>query len=183
MIHLRDIRPEDEDRLREWRNRPEVAKYMYTDHHISGEEHGRWFKRTMADPTSRYWIIVCNDKDVGVVNIFNLDRRHQRCYWAFYIAEQELRGKGVGSFVEYSVLKYVFDQLQLRKLCCEVLAFNEPVIEMHRKFGFQLEGRLRAHVMKGGQPSDVYCLSILREEWQAEKSRIEEQLRQRGIIS
>jgi len=110
----------------------------------------RWFNRTMADPTCRYWIIVCDDKDVGIVNIFNLDRRQQRCYWAFYIAEQELRGKGVGSFVEYSVLKYVFDQLQLRKLCCEVLAFNEPVIEMHRKFGFQIEGRLRAHVMKGG---------------------------------
>ncbi len=33
--------------------------------------------------------------------------------------------KAMGSHVEYTVLNYVFDELQLEKLCCEVISFNE----------------------------------------------------------
>ena len=45
-------------------------------------------------------------------------------------------GKGVGRYVEYAVLNYVFDELKFEKLCCEVLSFNRGVIEMHRHFRF-----------------------------------------------
>jgi len=182
MISLRDIRPEDKDKIRQWRNKPEIAKFMYTDHTISEEEHEKWFSRIMSDPTCRYWIIVCDDRDVGVVNIYNLDPRNKRCYWAFYVAEEGLRGRGVGSFVEYSTLLYVFEQLQFKKLCCEVLDFNTSVVEMHQKFGFQVEGKFRSHIWKGGQFANIYCLGILREEWEAEKATLSAQLRQKGIL-
>ena len=34
-VTLRDLTEEDRERLHVWRNSPEVAAYMYTDHHIS----------------------------------------------------------------------------------------------------------------------------------------------------
>jgi UDP-4-amino-4,6-dideoxy-N-acetyl-beta-L-altrosamine N-acetyltransferase len=182
MITLRDIQPEDKDKIRQWRNLPEVSKYMYTDHYITPEEHERWFRWILEDPTCRYWIIVCDGQDVGLVNIYSLDQRNRRCYWAFYVASPDVRGKGVGSFVEYSVLHYVFDELRLNKLCCEVLASNEAVTNMHKGFGFRQEGLFREHVVKSGVPTDIVCLAMLRHEWESLKPDIEGRLRQKGLL-
>lgn len=182
MIELRDIRPEDQDMILEWRNRPAVARYMYTDHRITVEEHERWFERIRHDPTCRYWIIVCDGVDVGLVNIYNIDQTNRRCYWAFYVADPDVRGRGVGSFVEYSVLHYVFDEVGLNKLCCEVLASNQAVVDMHRSFGFQQEGLYREHIVKEGQPCDVAALAMLRNEWESLRPTLEERLRRKGLL-
>ena len=182
MITLRDVQPEDKDKLREWRNLPEVCKYMYTDHHITVEEHEKWFQIALCDPTRRYWIITLDQEDVGLVNLCDIDSRNKRCYWAYYIANPQTRGKGVGSFVEYWVLSYVFDHLRLNKLCGEVLASNQGVLHIHQGFGFIQEGYLRQHVFKGGKPVDVVSISMLREEWDARKPEIEDRLRKKGLI-
>ena len=56
-VALRALRPDDKDRLLAWRNSPEVAAYMYTDHQISPEEHARWFAGIEGDPRRAYWVI------------------------------------------------------------------------------------------------------------------------------
>ena len=182
MISLRDLVPSDKDMIRSWRNMPEVGKYMYTDHVITAEEHDAWFRRVSNDPSCKYWILVCDSEDVGLVNLYAIDRRNQRCYWAFYIISPNVRGKGVGSFAEYFVFRHVFDELKLNKLCCEVLAFNQPVVEMHKSFGFVQEGLFRKHVLKGSEAHDVVCLGMLREEWEANKAKLTEKLRAKGLV-
>jgi len=182
MNSLRDVQPQDKQMLLEWRNSPEVARYMYTDHVITQEEHDRWFENAMKDPSRRYWIIVCDGKDVGLANICDLDWHNKRCNWGFYIAESSARGRGIGSFVEYTIIRYVFEELRLNKLCGDLLSFNEAVINMHKNFGFKQEGILRQHIIKNGIPYDVVCIGLLREEWEVLKPDIEKRLRQKGIL-
>ncbi len=182
MNQLRDVRPEDKGIILQWRNSPEIARFMYTDREITVEEHENWFQHIQIDDKTRYWIIQCDGEDVGLVNIYDLDRHNRRCYWAFYIASPNVRGKGVGSYVEYTILTYTFEVLGLNKLCCEVLGFNEAVVNMHKKFGFTQEGLFRQHRWKQESPYDVVCLAILREEWQAIKPDIEQRLQAKGII-
>lgn len=43
---------------------------------------------------------------------------------------------------------YVFNTLKLNKLCCEVFEFNRKVIEIHKKFGTEIEGILKQHICK-----------------------------------
>jgi UDP-4-amino-4,6-dideoxy-N-acetyl-beta-L-altrosamine N-acetyltransferase len=182
MIELRDIVPGDQEMIRQWRNLPEVGKYMYTDHQISPEEHEKWFQRALRNPASRYWIIVCEGEDVGLVNLYALDQQNRRCYWAFYIASADVRGKGVGTYVEYRVIRYVFDELGLNKLCCEVLGFNEAVVNMHKRFGFHQEGLFREHIFKAGEFHDVVSLALLHTDWEVKKPEIEEKLRVKGLL-
>ena len=163
---LRDFRPDDMEMIRQWRNLPKVADYMYTDHVISPEEHAAWFARALNTPACKYWIIVCDGEDVGVANLSEIDRINRRCYWGFYVVSPNVGGKSVGMQAEYAVLNYVFDDLKFEKLCCEVLSFNRGVIEMHRRFGFVQEGLFRKHVWKRGALHDVVCLAILKEEWE-----------------
>ncbi len=182
MIDLRDLRPDDEPVLLRWRNLPEVAGYMYSDHEITREEHAAWFSGISGDPTRSYWIIVCDDEDVGLVNLYDIDAGNSRCFWAFYLASPSVRGKGVGSWVEHWILRHVFDELRLNKLCCEVLGFNEPVLKMHGRFGFQQEGLFRQHIFKGGEAMDVVRLAILRQEWLEIRTEIEDRLRAKGVL-
>jgi UDP-4-amino-4,6-dideoxy-N-acetyl-beta-L-altrosamine N-acetyltransferase len=182
MMHLRELSAEDQERVRAWRNDPEIRKYMYTDHEITVAEHSAWFARTLKDPTCKYWIIVCDAEDVGVACLFNIDLKNRSCYWGFYAVGAAIRGKGVGNFAEFSVLRYVFEELKLQKLCCEVLAFNQAVINMHKKFGFVQEGLFRRHILKGDEFVDVVCLALLQEEWSAKKPELELRLKAKDII-
>jgi len=182
MIELKEIESGDKNILREWRNMPEVSKYMYSDHHIAEEEHEKWFNRILNDKTTKYWKIICDNEDAGLVNLYDIDNQNSRCSWAFYIASPNVRGRGVGSFVEYSVLHYVFDVLNLNKLCCEVLGFNEPVVRMHKKYGFKEEGLLRDHRVKAGKAYDVYCLALLRSEWDLIKANLVLRLKKANIL-
>lgn len=163
---LRPVRDDDRDRLLAWRNLPEVARWMYSDHTITPEKHARWFAAAMADPARAYWVIHDGPRDLGLANLTAIDRAHRRAHWAFYIADPAARGKGIGGLVEFCVITHAFEGLGLDKLCCEVLAANPAVIELHKKFGFVQEGLFRRHVLKQGVAHDVVALALLRDDWE-----------------
>jgi UDP-4-amino-4,6-dideoxy-N-acetyl-beta-L-altrosamine N-acetyltransferase len=164
-VGLRPVLADDRDRLLEWRNLPEVATYMYTDHQISKAEHESWFALAMVDPTRRYWIIELDGEPVGLANLYDIALAQKRAYWAFYLADPRVRGRGVGSATERFVMRHVFLDLGLDKLCCEVLATNDGVVKMHERYGFHVDGVLRRHVLKAGDRVDVVTMSLLRDEW------------------
>jgi UDP-4-amino-4,6-dideoxy-N-acetyl-beta-L-altrosamine N-acetyltransferase len=164
-VSLRQFRLDDIGRVHAWRNLPDVARYMYTDHRISEAEHARWFAGAMGDETKRYWMIELDGEPVGVANLYDISPLHKRAYWAFYLADERVRGRGVGSATERFVMRHAFVDLGLDKLCCEVLATNDGVVKMHQRYGFQVDGTLRQHVIKAGERVDVVTLSLLREEW------------------
>ncbi len=164
-VRLRPVAPSDSARLLDWRNRPEVSAYMYTDHLISPEEHARWFQSAMAANDRRYWIIELDGEPVGLANLSGIDETRRRCDWAYYLAEPSTRGKGVGAAVEFSVIQFVFGRLRLNKLCCEVLLENQGVWKLHESFGFVREALYRDHVWKAGRFQDVVGLGLLARDW------------------
>lgn len=166
-IAMRPMALADIIRVREWRNLPEISAYMYSDHVISEEEHARWFGNAINDPNRRYWIIELEGEPVGLANLYDISVDHRRAYWAFYLASASVRGKGVGSYAERFVIRHTFEDLDLEKLCCEVLATNAAVVKMHQRYGFQVDGTLRRHVIKGGERVDVVTMSLLRDDWSA----------------
>ena len=166
-VTLRPMSLADIIRVREWRNLPDVARYMYTDHEISEAEHASWFGMALDSGDRRYWIIELDGAPVGLANLYDIQPAHRRAYWAFYLADPAVRGRGVGSATERFVLRYAFEELGLNKLCCEVLGSNEAVVAMHEKFGFVVGGTLRSHIWKRDHFEDVVTLSILAEEWRA----------------
>ena len=179
-IRLRPVRPDDSPRLLDWRNRPEVSAYMYTDHRISPDEHARWFAGAMAAPDRRYWIIELDGEPVGLANLVGIDHVNRRCSWAYYLAEPSVRGKGVGAAVEFTVIEHVFNDLALNKLCCEVLVENEAVWKLHESFGFVREALYRDHVWKEGRFHDVVGLGLTAHDWAGAREACAARLAQRG---
>jgi UDP-4-amino-4,6-dideoxy-N-acetyl-beta-L-altrosamine N-acetyltransferase len=180
-VELRSLRPEDKDRLLAWRNSPEVAAYMYTDHQITPDEHERWFASIEDDERRAYWIIEMDGLPVGLANLYDIDRGNGRCAWAYYLADPSVRGRGIGGYVEYLMLEKVFGEFGLTKLWCEVLASNTGVIRLHQKFGFKEEARFRRHVVKAGEPQDVVGMGLLAEEWADVRPRARRTLEAAGF--
>ena len=180
-VTLRAMEPGDRDRLLEWRNLPEISAWMYSDHAISAEEHARWFAAAIADPGRKYWIIEADGAPAGLANLYDIAPAHGRASWAYYLAGADVRGQGVGAFVEYQVIEHVFGVMGLNKLWCEVLIGNEPVWKLHEGFGFVREAHLREHVRKNGAPTDVLGLGLLAADWALRREASAARLRARGF--
>ena len=179
-VRLRLLATDDSARVLAWRNSPDVSAYMYSDHAIGQEEHDRWFAGAMTASDRRYWIIEMDGAPVGLANLARLDPTARRCDWAYYLGAASTRGQGLGSRIEYIVLRHVFETLGLNKLCCEVLMDNEAVWKLHQSFGFVREALLRQHVFKDGQFHDVVGLGMLASDWKVARPAIEQRLRFKG---
>ena len=169
-VRLRPLALADADRVLAWRNSPEVARWMYGDGNISASDHARWIDGVLAAaasprPDRLYWIVEVDGAGVGVANLVRIDRGLSACEWAYYLADPSVRGRGVGSAVEYAVIRHVFGGLGLRTLRCEVFVENTAVIALHEAFGFRRQALLRAHVVKGGEERDVVRLALKADDW------------------
>jgi UDP-4-amino-4,6-dideoxy-N-acetyl-beta-L-altrosamine N-acetyltransferase len=164
-INLRKITSQDIEMVRRWRNSAEVSSYMYNEDQITEDQQKKWFDKISNDSTSVYWIIEYNDKAIGLASITGINNTLSSCYWAFYLGDTSIRGGGIGAKVEFNVLEYVFNQLNLNKLRCEVFVSNDKVIKMHEKFGFRREAFYREHCIKSNVKLDVVGLAILKSEW------------------
>ena len=156
------------EKIRLWRMSENVTKYLYTDPKISPEDQKRWYQRIVQDPSRMDWVINADGEDVGAVYLYDIVPLNRRCFWAYYLGEQTARGKGISRGVELNILNYVFEQLNLHKLCCEVFEWNNFVVQIHRRYGSKIEGVLREHVWKRGEFHNVVRMGILRQEWEQE---------------
>lgn len=168
LVALSEASPAFRARLRELRNEPGVRNNMYTDHVISEAEHSAWLATVMTDKRQRVFVVTYRSQAAGAAYLYNIDARNLRCGWGFYVGEA-FQGKGLGPVIEYSMIEKVFGEMGMRKLNCEVLATNQAVIKLHKKFGFVEEGIRRQDVVKDGRRIDVCLLGLLSEEWQTKQ--------------
>jgi UDP-4-amino-4,6-dideoxy-N-acetyl-beta-L-altrosamine N-acetyltransferase len=173
-IVLREILSLDQSsqlRIREIRNEPSIRKVMYTDHEIQLDEHQDWLGRLKQDKC-RIAFAVIDEKSgpIGMVGLNSVDWRHRRSDWAFYLTEGE-RG-GLGAALEYSLLEFAFNRLELEKLNCEVIEGNDAVVRLHKKFGFEEEGFRRSNIEKGGIRIGVHFLGLQKSTWSERKATV-----------
>jgi len=173
--NIRAVTEKDLEIMRSWRNHPEISSKMYTRHEISADEHRSWWARTAERCDQEYYIYECYGAPLGVVSFTQIDLINKNCFWAFYAKPSSPRG--TGSRMEFLALQHAFGTLQLHKISCEVLAFNEPVIRLHKKFGFQVEGVFRSHHKVNAQYADIVRLAIFDREWDAVRAQTEKTLK------
>jgi len=173
MLSFRKISKKDLTKVMKWRMSEEVTKYMYTDPVLDINKQEKWIKKISSDKTVKYWMIMYDNKDIGVLNLYDIDALNSRCFWAYYIGEPTFKGKHIARHLECNIYDYVFYELNFKKLCCDVLSFNQKVIDIHQKFGSKIEGEFKKHIFKNGHFYDVVRMAILKEEWDKQRTNID----------
>ncbi|MEP4558973.1 UDP-4-amino-4,6-dideoxy-N-acetyl-beta-L-altrosamine N-acetyltransferase [Cobetia amphilecti] len=162
---LRPLEEADLAQVRQWRNHPEVRRFMYTQHEIVEAEHRAWFHRSQQEPDRHLLLAETEGRPFGFVNIQLEDVEAQRAIWGFYLAPQAPRGSGQA--LGRAALAHAFGELGLYKLCGEALAGNVRSLKFHERLGFIREAHLRDHHFDGHIYHDVIGFGLLRSEWQA----------------
>ena len=179
---LRDIRSTDRELLLAWRNQPDVAQWMFTDHNITPEEHDEWLTSMLLDPKVKYWMIEVDQAPQGVVHLASISSVQKRCKWGMYLGEPAARGTGAADAASFLSLDWAFRQLCMEQVICEVLATNERALRLYERVGFRRDDYLRSHVTKGSTTHDVVVMSILQKAWELLRPDLLGRLQRHNLI-
>lgn len=158
-----------------WRNQPHIREVMYNSNLLDWNDHLQWFNSISNDNTKVVKILYYNDVPFGVANFKFTNSQSNVGEWGFYIGEKDAP-KGMGKLLAYKMLCYLFEELKVRKICAEVLDYNQISLKFHEKVGFIQEGILRKHIIKYNNYCDVYLFSIFADEWIQKKRQLEKEL-------
>lgn len=165
---LRDLDKNDLDIVLQWRNSDRVRQNMYTDQIISLDKHLDWFANIKANQSCVYLICEFQNNPIGLISFTEIDLINKKSYWAFYLGDIAAP-KGSGAVMEFLALEYAFNLINIRKLCCEVFVFNNSVVKLHNKFGFQQESYFKEHILKKDKYEDVIGMAIFKSDWELKK--------------
>lgn len=153
------------EQVRQWRNNKDVSRFMYTNHYIAKEEHQKWINKLKTDKTAKAWIIIYNRKPVGLASLSDIDYENKITDWGFYIADETMRGKGIGSAALYKLMSRVFDEMEFKKMKTMVLDNNKIAIKLYEKMVFKKEGKLKQQLERDGKLVNVIIMGISKEKW------------------
>jgi UDP-4-amino-4,6-dideoxy-N-acetyl-beta-L-altrosamine N-acetyltransferase len=181
-ISLRDVAPDDVERLFQWRHEPAVDRWMYSVP-PTREEHHAWFDAFLRDADRKGFVILRNGEPCGSLTLEGLLSPQRRAKWGWYIGDAEARGRGAGRAAQALGLDAAFGGLGLQKVWSEIRAENETALKAQTWAGFRREGYLRRHAFKHGVFRDVALLSILKEEWDKRRPQVIKELAASGLIA
>ena len=107
------------------------------------------------------------DKLVGYIGLDGDAFPHGELFVGIAIGEREDWGKGYGTDAMKVILRYAFQELNLRRVSLDTFEYNPRAIRSYEKAGFVHEGKARGYLNREGQRWDLIFMGILREEWLA----------------
>ncbi|MBB2909535.1 UDP-4-amino-4,6-dideoxy-N-acetyl-beta-L-altrosamine N-acetyltransferase [Streptosporangium becharense] len=163
---LRRIDDGDLETVRRWRNHPKVRAASFTTHEIGAAEHARWWRAVRDDPDREVLLYEHGGEGAGVVAFTGLTGGDAGATWGFYLDVDGLERSGrlleAWFGIERAAVGHAFGPLGLRTLRGEVLAGNDAVRRLHRRFGFTEVGSYLRDV--DGVPREVVVVRLDREE-------------------
>ena len=164
------------EQVRNWRNKKNVSRYMYTNHEISKEEHKNWIEKIRSGKDTKAWIIVYKERPIGLAQLSNIDYKNKITEWGFYIADESVRGKGIGSAALYKLIEYVFNEMEFYKLKTKVLENNTTALNLYEKFGFETVEKLDK-IQREEKFIDVFLMQTDKDKWNEIKNNLKKQIK------
>lgn len=145
---LRLAQDSDRDLVLAWRNHPDVRAVSLTQHVITPQEHAAWWARATVDPTRRVLVYERQGVPSGSVTFFDLAQApgedgapRRTASWGFFLDVDGLQERGALLPAWIDVMRratrYAVEDLRLDVLHGEVLARNEAVRSLNRRFGIR----------------------------------------------
>jgi UDP-4-amino-4,6-dideoxy-N-acetyl-beta-L-altrosamine N-acetyltransferase len=165
MLRFTKLKESDLELVLRWRLSPEVSKFMNSDIENNLDHQRSWFSRISNDPSFKYWLIVFDNKPIGVINLMDIDLTQKRCSMGYYIGE--VGSRAIGFMVPPYIYNYVFNRMKLHKMFGEALDGNDNILKMHKLHGWRHVGTYTDHVFKYEKFSNVHLLELMADQWLA----------------
>lgn len=167
---LRNIEERDLERIMRWRMDPDITLYMNTNPKLTLEGQKKWLESIRANADVRYWMILVDGQEAGVINLTGLTNPEGNLGWAYYVGEKKLRSIQLALSLEMSLYDYIFDELHKNALYGDIFTLNQGVIRLHQICGSEIVEEKKAHVCKEGVSYDVTFMRMTRQRWEEIRS-------------
>lgn len=137
LINFTDLSNDEKKIILEWRNNPNIKKWMYTQDDINLENHLNFIDSLKNSKEKLYFLVKKEDENIGVIYFTNLTKKE--VYFGLY-ANPTIKILGVGRILEKLSIDFAFNSLNVSKLKLEVFEDNIQVINLHRKYNFKKIG-------------------------------------------
>lgn len=165
-VILRPLAREDLPYIVQWINDPEVTQFLTACLPITKDDEDEWFDNVRKNKSNNIVLaVVVDDKIIGTMGIHRISWKNRTATTGACIGYKPYWGKGYGTEAKMLLLDYAFNTLNLRKICSEVIAFNERSYRYNCKCGYKEEGRRKAQHFQDGEYWDEILLAVFKEDW------------------
>src|SRR5437764_961063 len=122
---LRAFEREDAERCYRWMNDPNIVRTLKTRYPIAFQNEAEWLERAMrASPVERHFAVERRDDrtHIGNASIHDIDWVSRSGWFGLFIGEPSAWNRGFGSDAIATLVRFAFEEMNLRKLRINVFA-------------------------------------------------------------
>lgn len=165
-VILRAFEREDAERCYRWMNDPNIVRTLKSRYPIAFQNEIEWLDRAMhGDGAERHFAIERRDDrtHIGNASIHDIEWVSRTAAFGLFIGEPSAWNRGFGSDAIGTLMRFAFEEMNLRKLRINVFDYNERAKHVLESHGFVQEGRLVREFYREGSYHDLVILSVFRD--------------------
>ncbi len=165
-VILRAFERDDAERCYRWMNDPNIVRTLKARYPIAFQNEAEWLERAIhGNANERHFAVERRDdrNHIGNASLHDIDWVSRAAWFGLFIGEPSAWNRGFGSDAIASLVRFAFEEMNLRKLRINVFDYNDRAKHVLEARGFTHEGRLRDDFFRDGAYHDIVIYSIFRE--------------------
>ncbi|MEX2430948.1 MAG: GNAT family N-acetyltransferase, partial [Dehalococcoidia bacterium] len=165
---IRDWDSKDEDALVAYANNRKIWRNMLDrfPHPYTRADAREWLRRSRKEEPAVNFAITTGGEAIGAIGLkLQQDVAYKSAEVGYWLGEP-FWGKGIAPMALWAFTAWAFERsgLGLERLFAGVFAWNPASTRVLEKAGYAYEGRLRRHVFKDGEFTDLLIYARLRDD-------------------
>lgn len=163
-VKIRAMEKEDYAAWYEIRNLPKVCANTMAIPYISMESAKKNVELALENKEARFLVAEVDGKIVGFASIHFMKGRRRHIAGIGMMVHDDFHGRGIGTKLMEALIDLADNWYNIRRIQLEVYVDNEPAIKLYKKFGFEIEGRLRDFSFRNGEYIDAYIMARIKKD-------------------
>jgi len=134
LINFTDLSLDEKKMVLDWRNDPNIRKWMFTQEIISLDNHLDYIESLDTRKDRVYFLVKKASQMIGVIDFTNIDYEGKRTEFGIY-TNPALRG--VGNVLMESMIDYAFNTFKVNTVISEVFEDNISAIRLYKRYNFK----------------------------------------------
>lgn len=158
------------DRMRCWRNIPQIWRWCRQNDLIYPESQEKWYDWQRDDSKTKMYSIRANTTNmelIGICGLTDIDLVNRRAEFSLYLGP-EYQGHGLSRPSLFTLFSYGFKELGLKSIWGETFE-NNRAQNVFTSIGMKEDGRRRQFYFKDGEFCDAILFSMLDTEFKEQK--------------
>jgi RimJ/RimL family protein N-acetyltransferase len=165
-VILRALEKEDLELCYRWINDPQIVRTLKSRYPIPIEQEAEWLENAVRPGSGERHFAIERKEDrahIGNASLHGIDWVSRTGSFGLFIGEPSAWNRGYGSDAIASLVRFAFEEMNLRKLKISVFDYNERAKHLLASHGFVEEAKLRQDFYREGRYHDLVILSIFRD--------------------